>query len=149
MKFVFRDLVLANIRLVGQLIALSALFTAICMSLSWLLDMTIAGSIEGSTDSVSWMFELPMAITADFATWVGFDGVAGVINTDWAGWTLGAESGEAHSWHGLIACAWAFAGVVLALAQLYVSMAIYTFLFGLGTSFMNWFKNPYLPTKSM
>ena len=148
-KFVFRDLVLANIRLVGQLIALSALFTAICMSLSWLLDMTIAGSIEGSIDSVYWMFELPMAITADFATWVGFDGVAGVINTDWAGWTLGAESGEAHSWHGLIACAWAFAGVVLALAQLYVSMAIYTFLFGLGTSFMNWFKNPYLPTKSM
>ena len=148
-KFIFKDLVLANIRLVGQILALSALFTAICMSLSWVLDMTIAGSVDGSMDSVYWMFELPMAVTADFAMWVGFDGVAEMINTNWGGWTLGAESGEAHSWSGLIACCWAFAGVVLALAQLYVSMAIYTFLFALGTSFMNWFKNPYLPTKSM
>ena len=193
-KFIFKDLVLANIRLVGQILALSALFTAICMSLSWVLDMTIAGSVDGSMDSVYWMFELPMAVTADFAMWVdklerllsekgikktSISAVGGpclatglanrvhssvviankdilvakkiaeMINTNWGGWTLGAESGEAHSWSGLIACCWAFAGVVLALAQLYVSMAIYTFLFALGTSFMNWFKNPYLPTKSI
>ena len=153
-KYIFRDLVLANIKMVGHFLALGALITAFCMVLSWILDMTVGGDIGSWLDSVTWMYELPMAVTADFATWVGFDEVAHLINGFFGGetgygWNIPSEAGEARSWHGLFACFLAFAKVVAVLAQLYVSMAIYRFLFGLASSFMNWFKSPYIPTRSV
>ena len=162
-KYIFRDLVLANIKMVGHFLALGALITAFCMVLSWILDMTVGGDIGSWLDSVTWMYELPMAVTADFATWVGFDGVSELINGFFGdvpgisssageGWNIPVADPtkiDAHSYNGLIACFWAFAKVVAVLAQLYVSMAIYRFLFGLGSAFMNWFKSPYIPTRSV
>ena len=152
-KFIFGDLVLANIKMVGHLMAIVAFFSACLMTFGWLIDAPILGifsMMDGGavSENISWMFDLPMVATADFANWVGFEGVAGVIQ-NWSDLQFTYEAGEAQSWAGLIQCCWAFAGVVLVLAQLYVSLAIYSFLFGLASSFMNWFKNPYLPTKSV
>ena len=152
-KFIFGDLVLANIRMVGHLMAIVAFFSACLMTLGWAIDEPMLGlfaMMDGGavSENISWMFDLPMVATADFANWVGFEGVAGVIQS-WSDLQFTYEAGEGQSWAGLIECCWAFAGVVLVLAQLYVSLAIYSFLFGLASSFMNWFKNPYLPTKSV
>ena len=154
-KFIFGDLVLANIKMVGHLMAILTFFSACLMTLGWAIDQSAMGMFSSAmgensfiSENISWMFDLPMVATADFANWVGFEGVAGVIQS-WSDLQFTVESGEAQSWAGLVQCCWAFAGVVLVLAQLYVSLAIYSFLFGLATSFMNWFKNPYLPTKSV
>ena len=151
-KFIFGDLVIANIKMVGHLMAIVAFFTACLLAVSWLIEEPTVGVYgivdDGVSSNISWMFDLPMIAMADFANWIGFEGVANSIQ-QWQSLEFSYGAAEARSWAGLIEVCWAFAGVVLVLAQLYVSVAIYSFLFGLATSFMNWFKNPYLPTKSV
>ena len=44
-NFIFKDFVVANIKMIGHVLALGALFGAICMGLSWLTDITFIGGI--------------------------------------------------------------------------------------------------------
>ena len=149
-EYIFKDLVNTNIKLVGQLLALSALFAAFALTIGWVADlpMDVMG-IAGDVPVIRWMFELPLIATMDFANWIGFEEVAMSLFGEWETWKFADPSGDALSWEGFIGVCWAYAGVVLILVRLYISVAIYSFFFGLASTFMNWFKNPYFPTKSV
>ena len=149
-QYIFKDLVITNIKLVGQLLALSALFGAFALTIGWVADlpMDVMG-ISGDVPVIRWMFELPLIATMDFANWIGFEEVAMSLFAQWESWEFAGYSGDALSWEGFIGVCWAYAGVVLILVRLYISVAIYSFFFSLVSTFMNWFKNPYFPTKSI
>ena len=149
-QYIFKDLVVTNIKLVGQLLALSALFGAFALTIFWIADIPMdTMGIAGDVPVIRWMFELPLIATMDFANWIGFEEVANSLFAQWEVWEFAEYSGDYLSWEGFIGVCWAYAGVVLILVRLYISVAIYSFLFGLVSTFMNWFKNPYLPTKSV
>ena len=62
---------------------------------------------------------------------IGFEQVAMSLFGEWETWQFAGYSGEALSWEGFIGVCWAFAGVVLILVRLYISVAIYSFFFNI------------------
>ena len=150
-SYMFKDFVVANIKMVGQLSAITALFASLTMLLGWATDIAMIDHAIGTTaESVQWMFEVPMMAVASFTELIGIESVNEFVSqmtND--GWKLTVAPGEAQSMDGLISVLYSFATVILILVQLYVSVAVYTFMYGLASTFMNWVKSPYLPMKSM
>ena len=148
-NFIFKDFVITNIKMIGHVLAIVALFGAICMGLSWLTDIDIAGGIGiGFLDNVYDIWGLPMAALTELTGMLGLDFVGNVVANQWMSWDVTTSAGDAWTWGGLVAVAWELVGVALILAKLYVSLAIYNFLYGLLTTFVGWIKSPYLPFKS-
>ena len=149
-NFIFKDFVVANIKMIGHVLALGALFGAICMGLSWLTDITFIGGIGTAfLDNVYDIWMLPMAALTELTGMLGLDFVGAVITDQWMNWDVTTSAGDAWTWGGLVAVAWEFVGVALILAKLYVSLAVYNFLYGLLSTFVGWIKSPYLPFKSL
>ena len=148
-NFVFKDLIVENIKLIGKVMAIGAIFSAICMLLSWLTDITILGGFGYvAMDSVNQFANLPMEGLSALCGMFGLDFVAEVIG-DWMNWDVSVSAGEAWSWEGLVAVGWELVSAVLILARMFVSLAVFHFLYGLLTSFAGWLRSPYLPFKSM
>tara|TARA_B110000459_G_C16545236_1_gene463988 strand:+ start:467 stop:1249 length:783 start_codon:yes stop_codon:yes gene_type:complete len=149
MNFVFKDLIVANIKMIGHVLAIMAFFGAFCMGLSWLTDMDISGGIGTAfLDNVIAVWGLPMTALVELTSMLGLDFVGAVIADNWMNWDVTTMAGDAWSWSGLVAVAWEFAGVALLLAKLYVSLTVYHFMYGLLTTFVAWIKSPYLPFRS-
>ena len=148
-NFIFKDLVIENIKLIGKVMAIGVVFSAACMFLSWLTDITIMGGFSFlAMDSVNQFWSLPMEGLAALCGMFGLDFVSGVIS-DWMSWDVSVSSGDAWSWSGLVAIGWNLVGALLILARMYVSLAVYHFLYGLISTFAGWLKSPYLPFKSL
>ena len=146
--FIFKDLALTNIKIVGHVAALVALFGAFAMTLSWLTTMNISGDFAtGWTSNIAYAYGLPMAATAELANFLNLQFVGDILAKDWTTWDPTMSSGSAWSWSGLMSVAWEFVGVLVILAKLYVVVAIYKFFYSIITSLINWLKSPYLPFK--
>ena len=147
-NFIFKDLVVANIKMIGHVMAIGALFGAIIMGLSWLTDLPMIGGVGMAfLDNVNAVWELPMNALSELTGLLGLDFVSSVMS-DWMSWDVTMSAGDAWSWNGLIAIAWEVVGAALILAKLYVSLAVYHFMYGLVTTFVNWIKSPYLPFRA-
>ena len=147
--FIFKDLALANIKVLGHVAAIVALFGAFAMTLSWATSLSVSGDYAtGWVENISYAYALPMAATAELASLLNLQFISNILANDWANWDPTMASGSAWSWDGLISVAWEYVGVVVVLAKLYVALAIYKFFYGIISSFVNFIKNPYLPFKS-
>jgi hypothetical protein len=147
--FVFRDLAVTNIKVLGHVAALVALFGAFCMTLSWATSLNISGAY--ATDwiaNIDYAYSLPMAATAEFTDMIGLGFVGNILTEAWTNWDPTMDAGAAWSGSGLMAVAWEFIGVIVVLAKLYVALALYHFFYGILSSLFNWFKNPSLPIKT-
>ncbi len=147
--FMFKDFILANIKMIGQMLAIAALFTATCGLINWIADIPTSVA-ESSMDLgvVSWMSEVPKAALMNFAEFLGFESAVSEIMGGMASWDL-ATAGEPQTLAGFIKVCYLFASAILILINVYIAIAIYSVLFGLAEAFMNWVKNPYLPMKSL
>tara|TARA_B110000091_G_scaffold3914_1_gene3962 strand:- start:140 stop:916 length:777 start_codon:yes stop_codon:yes gene_type:complete len=147
--FIFKDLAIANIKVLGHVAALVALFGAFAMTLSWLTTMNISGDFStGWIDNVAYAYALPMAATAELTNLLNLQFVGDILAKDWTNWDPTLASGSAWSWGGLMSVAWEYVGVVVILAKLYVVVAIYKFFYSIITSLINWLKSPYLPFRA-
>lgn len=147
--YVFKDFVIANIRMVGQMMAIAALFAAVNGLINWAADIPM-NLMESSMDLgvVNWMAKVPFIAAINFADFIGFESVANELIGGMASWDL-TDSGTPQTVAGFIAACYSFAAVVLILINLYVAIAIYNFFFALANTFLNWVKSPYLPMKSL
>lgn len=149
-NFVFKDLAIANIKLLGHVAALVALFGALAMTLAWVTTLSISGDF--ATDwiaNIDYAYGLPMAAVGELTNGlVGLEFVGNILANDWTNWDPTMAAGAAWSWEGLMSVAWEYVGVVVVLAKLYVVLAFYHFFYGLLSSFVSWVKSPYLPFKS-
>jgi hypothetical protein len=89
-----------------------------------------------------------MAATAELTNLLNLQFIGDILANDWTNWDPTMASGSAWSWNGLMSVAWEYVGVAVALAILYVVLAIYKFFYGIITSLVNWIKSPYLPLKT-
>ncbi|MFT4942412.1 MAG: hypothetical protein ACJAYD_000182 [Patiriisocius sp.] len=146
--FVFRDLAVANIKLLGHVGALVALFGAICMTITWATSLDVSGSFMTDwTSNIDYAYALPMAAVASLTELLNLGFIGGVL-ADWSAWDPTSASGEAWSVNGFYAVLWQYVGVVAILAKLYVALAIYYFFYGIISSLVKWIKSPYLPFKT-
>lgn len=147
--FVFKDLVLANIKAVGYFAAMSAFFSAVVGIVAWLVNADVY-TYAHSLNLASGLADLPMAALGMMAGMAGLSEVNDVVMSLYDMDLMSAGyAGGGWSIEGLIGAAMGFVAVIIMLIQLYVSLAVYGFLYGLANTFVNWVKAPYLPFKSM
>ncbi len=149
-NFIFKDLAIANIKLLGHVAALVALFGALAMTLSWATSLNISGDFATAwIDNINYAYALPMAAITEVTNGiVGLEFIGNILANDWANWDPTMAAGAHWSWGGLMSVAWEYVGVIVVLAKLYVVLAFYHFFYGLISSLVNWIKSPYLPFKS-
>ena len=146
--FVFRDLAVANIKLLGHVGALVALFGAICMTITWATSLDVSGGFMTDwTTNIEYAYGLPMAAVASLTELLNLGFIGGVL-ADWSAWDPTLAAGEAWSVDGLYSVLWQYVGVVAILAKLYVTLAIYNFFYAIISSLVKWIKSPYLPFKT-
>ena len=147
--FIFKDLALANIKVIGHVAAIVALFGAFAMTLSWATSLNVSGDFAtGWVENINYAYALPMAATAELANLLNLSFIGDILANDWSNLELTKASGSSWSWNGLISVAWEYVGVAVVLAKLYVVLAIYKFFYSIISSLVNWLKSPYLPFKS-
>ncbi|RMZ51216.1 hypothetical protein EB822_04240 [Flavobacteriaceae bacterium PRS1] len=147
--FIFKDLALANIKVIGHVAAIVALFGAFAMTLSWATSLNVSGDFAtGWVENINYVYALPMAATAELANLLNLEFIGDILAKDWSSLDLTKASGSSWSWNGLISVAWEYVGVAVVLAKLYVVLAIYKFFYSIISSLVNWLKSPYLPFKS-
>mgnify|MGYP001565792626 CR=1 FL=1 len=149
-NFIFKDLAIANIKVLGHVAALVALFGAFAMTLSWVTSINISGDFATEwISNVDYAYALPMAALAELTNGiVGLEFVSNILVNDWSTWDPTLAAGGAWTWEGLMSVAWEYIGVVVVLAKLYVVLALYHFFYGLISSLVNWVQSPYIPFKS-
>ena len=148
-SFIFRDLALANIKLVGKIAALSAFFGALCMTLSWATSINVSGGFMMDwIDNIAYFTSLPMAAVAVLANTMGLGFVSNILANDWANWDPTMAAGAAWSPNGFVALLWEYVGVLVILAKMFVNLAIYSFFYGIISSLVRWIQSPYIPIKT-
>ena len=146
-NFVFKDLIVASIKVVGHIAALTALFGAICSTVAWILNgsgMTIGVEMIGVFD---YLYALPVEAMSAFLGMLGL-GFVDVIIGNFMTWDVTGSEASGYTVDGALAVGWEFVQVVIILAKLYVVLAFYHFFWGVLNTFFNWIKSPYLPFKS-
>jgi len=147
--FIFKDFILANIRMAGQLLALAALFSAVALTLTVALDIPILTG-KPNLIVIDWMTKIPLAAASDFANFFGFENLANTMLNGVLNWDVSnVVAPEPQKIDGLIAVLYAFGMVIVTLVQMHILIGIYSGLYGLGTSFLNYLKSPYWPVKSV
>tara|TARA_Y100001970_G_C14057772_1_gene762524 strand:- start:173 stop:961 length:789 start_codon:yes stop_codon:yes gene_type:complete len=148
--FFFKDFVVAVLKLLGYLGALIALATAIAGTVSFVLDgygvyghdffglaeqgsaamtaflLTILGFIEPLNDLLYEMEDLLAMIDLRAEGYIMVDG-----------WSV----------EGLLQLLSMYVAPLVILIQLFITLAIYHFVYGLISTFLNWIKGPYFPIK--
>jgi len=145
--FFFKDFIVANIKALGHITALVALFGAICSTVGWVLNadgMTMGADLY---DSFAYSYALPIDAMAAFMGMLGLEFVGGFI-ADFFSWDVTGSEASGYNLEGALAVGWEYVQVVIILAQLYVALAFYHFFFGILNSLFILIKSPYLPFKS-
>ena len=146
-EFFFKDFIVANIKALGHITALTALFGAICATVAWVLGSDGMSSSAGLYDSFAYSYALPVDAMAAFMGMLGLEFIGGFLN-DFFTWDLATSDATGHNLDAVFAVGWKYVQVVLILAKLYVAIAFYHFFWGVLNTFFNWIKSPYLPFKS-
>ena len=145
--FIFKDFITANIKALGHITALVALFGAICSTVGWVLNsdgMSISVDLYGG---FAYAYALPIDATATFMEMVSLDFVGGFIN-DFFEWDLTGSEASGYNIEGAVAVGWEYVQVILILAKLYFALALYHFFYGILSTLFKWLQSPYLPFKS-
>ena len=146
--FVFKDLAITNIKVLGHVAAIVALFGAFAMTLSWVTSMNVSGDFgTGWVSNIGYAYTLPMAATAELANLLSLEFIGDILTQKWANWDPTMVAGDAWSMSGFYSVVWEYVGVAVVLAKLYVALAIYKFFYSIISSLVNWIKSPYLPFK--
>jgi len=145
--FVFKDFVVANIKALGHITALVALFGAICSTIGWILGsegMSMGADLYGG---FAVAYALPIDAMAAFMSMLGLEFVGGIIE-GFFNWDVTGSEAAGYNLEGALAVGWEFVQVAIILAKLYVALAFYHFFWGVLNTFFNWIKSPSLPFKS-
>ncbi len=145
--FVFKDFVLTNIRIIGEVIAITGLFVAFVSTLSFVFDTSLFSTVGDSMlDSVSSLYELPGAAVAELTSMVHLDYISDQLSA-FAAYKLDTVQNLGDGWNlnnlGMVANS--YINVIIGLAVLYVNLAIYSFLYSLVAALVNFIPRLAIP----
>jgi hypothetical protein len=132
-EFIFKDFVLVNIRIVGEVIAITGLFIAFTSTLSFLFDSALMNlSGDSMLSSISPLYALPAGAISELSSMVHLDYLSDQINS-FVTYKLDASQsfGEGWNFNNLGMVANSYINVVIGLTVLYVNLAIYKFLYSI------------------
>lgn len=146
-EFVFKDFVLTNIRIMGEIIALSALFGALNTVLSFGFDADLL-SANGTSlmDMLNPIYTLPISALSSILESLSLDMLSDFINSFYElslNSQLGSSNG--YSFFELIIIAYSFFNVIIGLAVMYVNIAIYRFLYTVVEKLVKFIPNFHFP----
>ncbi len=146
-EFVFKDFVLTNIRIVGEVAAITALFVAFTSTLSFLFDSALINSSGDSLlDSISALYALPVAAISELLGMVHLDYLADQLNS-FINYNLSTSQNFGNGWNvgnlGMVANS--YVNFVVVLAVLYVNLAIYKFLYSIIAALVNFVPRLAIP----
>ncbi len=151
-SFVFKDFVKTNIRLVGEVVAIMALFSAFNFTLSFLMDQDLFNPATSGANLLSPMAPLatlPMDLLAGIMAHFKFDGITGMINgamayrmDNSAGIYYGNFVWDVRDWALVLG---SYVNVMVGLIMMYISLAIYGYIYGIISSVIAWIANPSFP----
>ena len=146
-SFVFKDFVLTNIKIVGEVLAISALFYAFNATLSFVFDSDLLNASDSSMlASVSALYALPVTAISELLGMVHLDYLSDQLHA-FVNYKLdaGQSLGNGWSFSNLGMVANAYINVVLILAVLYVNIAIYSFLYNMVAALVNFVPKLAIP----
>jgi len=152
--FIFGDFIKTNIRLIGEIAAIMALFAALNQTLAFLLDQTLfAASPVLILDVMSKVGEIPMALLAGILNWFDMGGVSDMLS-NLTSFKLDASNDYGQigvdgdfNWNtaDLFKTIASYINIIIGLAFLYISLAIYGYLYNLVCTFIKWLSSPAIP----
>lgn len=151
-EFVFSDFVKTNIRIVGEVIALLALFSAFNFTLSFLFDTNLFNPMATGTEMLSPLVplsSLPIDVMSNLLNAINLNGISnmlhGVVSYQYDGGIPQFNGDFVWNIRDLGSVLGAYINVILGLVMMYISLAIYGYLYGLAVSLIKWLANPSLP----
>jgi len=147
-EFVFKDFVLTNIKIVGEVIAITGLFVAFVSTLSFLFDTSLLNSSggDGMLDSISPLYALPGAAIAELTSMVHLNYISDQLSA-FATYKLDTVQNLGNGWNlgnlGMVANS--YINVIIGLAVLYVNLAIYRFLYNIIAALVNFIPRLAIP----
>ena len=145
--FIARDFVVENIKALGHITALVALFGAICSTVGWVLNSDGMSMSVDLIGAFAYAYALPLDAAATFLEMIRLGFVGGVIS-DFFSWDLTGSEASGYNIAGLVAVGYEYAQVILILAKLYLALAIYHFFYGILSTLTRWIQKPSLPFKT-
>jgi hypothetical protein len=146
--FLARDFVIENIKALGHITALVALFGAICSTVGWVLNSAGMSMDVNLISAFAYATALPTDAAVTFLDMIRLGFVGGVLET-FNDWSLLSETSKlGWSSAGLVAVGYEYVQVILILAKLYLALAIYHFFYGILSTLTRWIQKPSLPFKT-
>ncbi len=148
--FVFKDFITTNIRILGEVVAVSAFIGAICFGLSFLLDTSLYDASNRSSllGSLAWCSYLPMSGLNHLLNALHLEYLSSVMQSI-TSFNLGSSQtftgDNLWNYHDLLLVAGGFINVLIGLSVMYINLAIYNFLYGMIETFSKWLQNPSIP----
>jgi len=148
-SFIFGDFVKTNIRLLGEIAAIGALFAAVNQTLGFVLDHSLfAASSTGLLDVLAPIYSAPMNVLHELLTAVSLGVVSDLLHsaTNFHLDSTGNYNGD-FIWDAkdLIGLLGAYVNIIIGLAFMYVNLAIYGYLYNLMSSLIKWVSSPSIP----
>lgn len=151
-EFVFSDFVKTNIRIVGEVIALLSLFSALNFTLSFVFDTNLFNPINEGTEMLmplAPIAALPVDLMTTLLNAVGLTSFSDMLHsvTSYQFNRGNPEFNGDFVWNirDLAAVFGAFLNVILGLVMMYISLTIYSYVYGLAATLVKWVANPTLP----
>ncbi len=147
-EFVFKDFVLTNIRIVGEVVALTGLFAAFVTTLSFVFDSALLNvtADDSMLDSIRSLYALPGAAVSELTSMMHLSYISDQLSA-FAAYKLDTVQNLGNGWNfgnlGMVANS--YINVVIGLAVLYVNLAIYTFLYTIVSALVNFIPRLAIP----
>lgn len=145
-EFLFKDFVMANIKIVGEVAAIAALFVAFNLTLSFVFNAGLMTSpSEGMTSLLGGFYSLPMDALKSMLSMLGVGAMGAKLFGLIEGMMSSAGSVDGWTWAGLITLIGAYVNVLIILAQLYVNLAIYKYVYRIVAAVVNFIPRFSIP----
>lgn len=148
-EFVFKDFVITNIRIMGEIIAISTLFGALNNVLSFVFDASLL-SVNGTDllDAINPIYTIPITALSSILENLGLDFLSNFIHSFYD-LSLNSQLGTNNGWSffELVIIAYSFFNVIISLAVMYVNIAIYRFLYTVTATFIRYIPKMHIPIK--
>jgi hypothetical protein len=146
-EFVFKDFVLTNIRIMGEIIALSALFGALNTVFAFVFDADLLTANGTSLmDMLNPIYTIPISALSGILESLDLYFLSSFINSFYdlsLNSQLGTNNG--YSFFELVIIAYSFFNVIIGLAIMYVNIAIYRFLYTVVEKIVKFIPNFHIP----
>jgi hypothetical protein len=148
--FVFSDFIKTNIRMMGEVAAILGLAGAANLTLSFLLDHNLFSTASGNgvLDVLAPIYSLPMEAMNGIFKATGLSFLSDFMTNVTSFRLPGANSfGGDFRWAAsdLIGVLGAYINVMIGLAFMYISLAIYGYLYNIVASIIKWISSPSFP----